>query len=800
MNRSITLKRIVYLSLILCLPFITSAQIKLQTIKGTVKDRTTKSPLAFATVNVEKSEKQIGTVTDENGNFILTGVPVGRQSIRCTYLGYATFLSEEFILTSAKETVINIELQEEIQSLSAVEVVASQNTNAPVNESAMVSTRSFSAEETERMPAGVNDLGRMAISYPGVTRGGDDTENDIIIRGNSSFGMLWRLEGIDIPNPNHFARPGTSGGGVTVFSAQLLSRSDFSTGGMSAEYGNALSGTFDVHFRKGNMEKREHRVKIGLLGLDFATEGPIKSQQASYLINYRYSTLGLLNKMGFQLIGERVSNDFQDLCFNLAYQSKDKKTFYTLFGMGGLSVENYTPVVDPLERKPGNANHWEDRIQGSNMGAVGFTLTRLINKSSFIKAVLSVNSSHIFRQYDTLSLKDERYRYNTQKYLEDRISTSVTYQKKLSDGTTWKSGIMFHQIFFDYNVETAPRRSLSDVTQQINNRKNTVFGNGSTQQGQIYTQISKRLNEKVTLQTGLHYLHFFLNNTSSIEPRAAISYKVAQNQTLNLAFSRLGKMLPLASYFYSQKVGNEIVQPNKDLRLIQANHLILSYQTVSKSQIKFSLEGYLQTLGKVPVELNTESLYWMLNNQDQFPEFSVVSKGRGLNYGLDALVEKFFSNKIYFLVTASTFRSQYSPFNQQWYNSKFNTRFTSSLTFGKEFTFRNQSVLQGGFRVLYNGGFRYSPIDPVLSAKTGQYVPLEGKEWTSQVTPYFRIDSRIAYRFNKKGFFGNLSLDIQNVTSHRNISFVSYDAVANKLNFTRFGGGFIPVLSFQMDF
>ncbi|MFZ4377228.1 MAG: carboxypeptidase-like regulatory domain-containing protein, partial [Saprospiraceae bacterium] len=295
MNMNIVKNGFLHLAFfIFCVPLISNAQIKLQTIKGTVKDKTTKSPLAFATVNVEKSEKQIGTVTDENGNFILKGVPVGRQSIRCTYLGYATFLSEEFILTSAKETVINVELQEEIQSLAAVEVVASQNTNAPVNESALVSTRSFSAEETERMPAGVNDLGRMAISYPGVTRGGDDTENDIIIRGNSSFGMLWRLEGIDIPNPNHFARPGTSGGGVTVFSAQLLSRSDFSTGGMSAEYGNALSGTFDVHFRKGNMEKREHRVKIGLLGLDFATEGPIKSQQASYLINYRYSTLGLL--------------------------------------------------------------------------------------------------------------------------------------------------------------------------------------------------------------------------------------------------------------------------------------------------------------------------------------------------------------------------------------------------------------------------------------------------------------------------------------------------------------------------
>jgi len=776
------------------------AQEKTQTIRGFVTDKSTQAALPFAAVSLVGNDKILGAVSDEQGHFELRGIPVGRQAVRCTYVGYADFLSEAFILTTAKEAVLQITMNPESQSLATVEISASQNANAPVNTSALVSTRSFSAEDTERMPAGVNDLGRMAISYPGVTRGGDDTENDILIRGNSSFGMLWRLEGIDIPNPNHFARPGTSGGGITVFSAQLLARSDFSTGGMSAEYGNALSGTFDVHFRKGNAENREHRIKLGLLGLDFATEGPLKKGRSSYLINYRYSTLGLLNRLGFQLIGERVSNDFQDLCFNFAGRSKDGRTFYTLFGMGGLSLENYTPVTDVTKRNPGISNHWEDRIQGSNMGATGVTLTRLIDKTSFVKAVVSINTTHIFRRYDTLSRTDERYRYNTQKYLENRLSGALTYQKKPNPATTWKSGIMVHQIGFDFDVETAPRRSLTDITQNLNNRFNTVNGNGNTWQGQVYTQITRKLNDKTIWQAGIHYLHFFLNQTASIEPRAALAYRLGKGQTLNLAYSRLSKLLPLASYFYTQRKGNTLIRPNADLKLIKANHLILSYQAITAKQVRFNLEGYVQTLERVPVERSSESLYWMLNNQDQFPEFPVTSEGRGLNYGIDGLVEKFFSNRIYFLLTGSTFRAQYSPFNRRWYNSKFNTRFTSSLTFGKEFTFRNQATLQAGFRALYNGGFRYSPLDPVASARLGSYIPLKTKEWTSQVKPYFRIDSRVAYRFNRKGFYGHLSLDIQNLTNHRNISFVSYDAVANRLNFTRFGGGFIPVLSFQMDF
>ena len=358
------------LLLFFLLPVCLLAQEKTQTIRGRVFDSYSKKPISGAVLYVEGIEPKLGAVSDANGSFRIANVPIGRRTLKCSYPNYSNYVSDNFILSTAREMYLEIALIEEIFETSTDEVVitAREYPTKAVNDVAVVSTRSFSAEETGRYAASVNDPGRMALSLPGVQQGGDEAENDIIVRGNSSYGVLWRLEGIDIPNPNHFARAGTSGGGITVFSAQLLDRSDFSSGGMPAEYGNAIAGAYDIRFRKGNMENRDYRIKLGLLGLDFAAEGPFSKGRASYLVNYRYSTLSLLNRAGFNLVGERVDNDFQDLSFNMAWNSKDGRTFVTWFGLGGLSLERYRPVVNPSERDSAISNHWEDRFRTSNMG------------------------------------------------------------------------------------------------------------------------------------------------------------------------------------------------------------------------------------------------------------------------------------------------------------------------------------------------------------------------------------------------------------------------------------------------
>lgn len=793
------LKSILLFSLFLFTSFSANAQKITQTIRGNVTEKSSGQVLVGVSVSL-LADESIGTTTDLNGDYALENVPLGRQQFKFSYIGFQTVITEGFIVSSTRTANINIELEEGV-ILENVQIIADGNANAPINELATVSARSFSVEETERIPAGVNDMGRMALSYPGVQQGGDDTENDIIIRGNSSVGILWRLEGMDIPNPNHFARPGTSGGGVTVFSAQLLAKSDFYTGGMPAEFGNALSGAFDVHFRKGNKVDRQHRVRIGLLGLDFATEGPIQKGKSSYLVNYRYSTLGLLNTLGFELIGERVSNDFQDLSFNLAFEGKDPSVKWTVFGIGGTSLEHYSPKT-PEERELGISNHWEDRYQGSDMAAGGVTYTKILSDKAYIKGTTTLMSGFVHRAFDTLSLQNDPYRYNTEDYFDTRLSTSWSYWHEINDLWKLKSGAILHGINYKFYKETKARSNTSNIIDF--NRNVNLNGGGFGFTGQAYALAQATPIPKLQMNFGLHGLYLGLNNTAAIDPRISMKYTVSPSQKIGLALGKHSQMLPLAAYFYEEEEseGSSVkVRPNFKAPFMNANHYILSYTIVSPKLIKFNAELYYQTLNNVPVRENDRDGYWMLNNQSSFPEFEIISDGKGQNFGLDLALEKFFSNKVYFLLTGSFFESNYILADGAKHPTRFSTKWVSSFTLGREIEFRGGGALQFGARLLYNGGFRYTPFDPVLSGMENRYIPLADSWNAGQVSPYSRIDSRIAYRYNKKRYSGSISLDIQNLTGNKNLRGISYNSQKNELDFRRYpGGDFIPVLSFVFDF
>ena len=776
------------------------AQVLTQTIRGNVIDRTTNQALVGVTVGVVNHDR-IGTTTDLDGGFTLEGAPMGRQQFTFSYIGFQTFVTEGIIISSSRSEELIIALSEGVL-LDNIQIVADGNVNAPVNELATVSARSFSVEETERIPGGVNDMGRMALSYPGVQTGSNDTENDIIIRGNSSVGILWRLEGMDIPNPNHFARPGTSGGGVNVFSAQLLGKSDFYTGGMPAEFGNALSGAFDMHFRKGNKIDRQHRVRIGILGLDFATEGPIKKGKSSYLVNYRYSTLGILNSLGFELIGERVSNNFQDLSFNLAFEGKDPTVQWSVFGIAGLSEEHYSPKPSE-EREIGRSNHWEDRYNESDMAAGGVTYTKILGQNSYIKGTTTLMTSYVGRAYDTLSLQEVPYTYNTQDYNDSRISTSWSYWKGLNDHWNIKSGAILHAINYKFFKETKARSNTSNIVDF--NRNVNLNGGGNAMTAQAYALAQYVPSSKLQVNFGLHAMFLGINSTGGLDPRLSLKYSINQNNRIGLALGKHSQMLPFAAYFYEEpesEGSTSKVRPNFNAPFMNSNHYILSYTYVSPRLIKFNAEVYYQQLNKVPVRaVNINDNYWMLNRQGEFPDFKTLSEGKGENYGVDLALEKFFSNKMYFLLTGSFFESNTISKEGVKSPSRFSTKWVSTFTLGREIEFKKGGALQFGARLLYNGGYRYTPHDPILSAMQNRYVPLANSFYASQVTPYSRIDSRISYRYNKKRYSGSISLDIQNLTGKKNLNGASYNSVTNDLDFRRFDGGdFIPILSLVFDF
>lgn len=754
-----------------------------QTISGLVLDKDSRQPLPGATVLVANVEPAIGAVTDVEGKFSLKNVPVGRQQIQCTYFGYEPWLSDPLIVNSARETYLNITLTEGVQRTQEVVVVARRRGNEPINELALLSTRSFSVDETQRYAASANDPGRMAQALPGV-QPSRDTRSDIVIRNNSGIGMLWRLEGVDIPNPNHFARRGSSGGGITIFSISMLANSDFSTGAFPAEYGNAYSGVFDIHFRKGNPEKRQHTFRAGMLGLDYSTEGPFrKGGEATYLVNYRYSTLGILNKMGLHLVGERIDNTFQDLSFNLYFPSKNKKHFFTLWGIGGLSQETESAVENTADWK--SYSDYFTRDFDTNMGAVGATHTALLSDNAYLKTSIVATGQNIDWRNDTLNAERMPFAVNTERYREGRYVLSSFLSKKFSPRVALKAGFFLNHIPYNFFRET-----LGDST--------GLNAEGSTQLVQPYASLRLRPTEKLTFNVGVHALYFALNATSSIEPRLAAKYQFSEKHSVSLAWGLHGRVLPLGNYF--TRIGGREVNRNTDL--IRAQHLVAGWDWLFGKAARFHAEVYHQKFRDVPVAKNPASSWSILNTIDGFARYEMANGGGGENVGLDLSVEKSFVGGTFFILGGSVSRSRYRDAAGRERPTVFDSGVSATFTGGKEWSFRNASVLQVGLRMIYNGGQRLTPL--LAGQPVNRYAPDpvldENRAFEERVEAYFRPDLRIAFRKNNPRTAWWIALDIQNVAARRNIDPLNrtYDPDANAWVY-RQQSSLTPVLSFQID-
>ncbi|MEE9462128.1 MAG: carboxypeptidase-like regulatory domain-containing protein [Bacteroidales bacterium] len=274
------------------------AQVPTQTVRGIVVDRNTGLSLPAATILLKSENYSQGSISDNEGAFRISGVPVGRYTVEARFVGYEPQGITEVLVSSARPVVLEFRLLEAVSEIESVDVRAQVRKDIPLNHMATLSARTFTVEETRRYAGGFDDPGRMAASFAGVA-GGSPNDNALSIRGNAPKGVAWRVEGVSVPNPNHFAGMLVEGGGiVSILSAQVLNNSDFYTGAFPAEYGNALSGVFDMNLRAGNNEKRGWGLQIGTLGAEVFGEGPfVKGKKASYLINYRYATTALLKDL-----------------------------------------------------------------------------------------------------------------------------------------------------------------------------------------------------------------------------------------------------------------------------------------------------------------------------------------------------------------------------------------------------------------------------------------------------------------------------------------------------------------------
>lgn len=759
------------------------AQTATQMLRGTVTDKESSIPLPGVRVLVLGTTQ--GAMTDDRGNFSIPNVEVGRHDVQASMIGYENATAQVQVI-SGKEAIVSLALIEKIYTTDEAVISVAGEKAAALNDLASVSARQFTIDESRRYAGARDDVSRMAANFAGVA-GGNSGRNDIVIRGNSPLGMLWRLEGIDIPNPNHFGGFGTTGGPVSMLNNNVLANSDFLTGAFPATYGNASAGVFDLRLRNGNSNKHEFLGQFGFNGFELGAEGPIsKAKGSSYLANYRYSTLGLFKLMGISF-GVSGLPQYQDAMFHVNLPTTKYGTF-SVFGLGGTNNITFEPstTVDTTNAIDFGSRQ---RLQnGTTVGVLGITHKLIIGTKSYTQISLSTTYQNERTDIDTLSwtldAATQKRVYSTnlgrffaQKYTQQRQAASFIFNHKANTRLTFRTGLTLNRIepkFLDSVYSTIFQQyiRLHDIQ-------------GSTYLTQLYGQAKYRASEKLTLFGGAYSQHFSLNGRVSFEPRLSATYQVAPKQTLSLAFGRHAQLQPMPIYFQETTLKPEMtkVQTNKNLDYTYSNHFVAGYDITLGENFRIKTEAYYQRINKAPVT-QYSSAFSMLNYGADFgfPNVdSLVNKGEGQNYGIELTIEKFFSKHYYFLLTNSLFDSRYKASDGVWRSTAFNTRFISNALFGYELPIGKNNVLAIDMKQAVGGGRRYTPIDVAQSAAQGKAVYDTQNAWSAHFKTFQKTDITLSFRKNGKRMSQRWALQVENVLGIKNPFTTSYDPERNKL-------------------
>lgn len=746
--------------------------------------------LPGANIILLDSEPINGASTDNNGKFILQDVPVGRRSLRVSYTGYETIDLNDLIVSTGKELVLIIELKESVTSVGEVEIVAEHRKDQPINPMALVSARSFTIEETNKYAGSYGDPARMAANYAGVASSRDN-RNDIVIRGNSPIGLQYRLNGIEITNPNHFGALGTTGGPITMLNTNLLTNSDFLTGAFPAEYGNAISGVFDINMRTGNSDQREYWAQIGWNGLEFGLEGPFsKKSSASYLAAYRYSLTDIIEKLGVKL---QESAQYQDLSFNLSFPTKNAGVF-NLFGMGGISA------IQKLDSGK-NADDWtfathgEDIRSASRLASVGFSHFYFFDKNTSLQTRLSFVGADIESNIDTMSIQNQApFLVAGEKSSEIKYAVSTVLSKKINAANIFDFGGSWNA----YNVSYADSQYIHN--EYIHFTDSKAFYS----LWQAYAQWQHKFGKGITANLGLHYQFLTLNKSQYLEPRFGLKWDINPGNTFSFGVGLHSQMQPGMMYFVqSQFSDGSYALTNEQMDFSKSLQFVLGYDHLFSEFFRIKAETYYQYLYDIPVKQSIPQ-YSLLNEGTEFfvdRMDSLVNKGTGENYGLELTLEKFMGRNYFFLFTASLFQSKYQGYDGVTRSTSFNSNYIFNAVGGYELPFgkRKNRVLILGLRATLAGGRPFIPYDQEATVEAGHVV----YDWENAYVPryddYFRASFRIGMRRNERKFNVAFFFDLQYRANYTYIFMYRIDVVTGEL-VKDFNMGFYPNSTVRIQF
>jgi len=697
-------------------------------------------------------------------------------------------------VTSGKEVILQIEMREKVYTTDVIEIIFERDKTQANNELVTSSARNFQSEETNRYAGSRGDPSKMVTNFAGVASG-NDARNDIIVRGNSPLGVLWRLEGIDIPNPNHFSAQGATGGPISMLNNNLLANSDFLTGAFPAEYGNKMAAVFDLKLRNGNNEKMEYTGQIGINGLEIGVEGPISKSGGSFLANYRYSTLDLFDLLGINF-GVSGIPRYQDLSFKVNIPTKSAGIL-SVWGIGGKSrIELLDSEKDSSDWSFTSSN--EDLVFGSEMGATGLSHLYFFNSKTSGKLSISTSKSRFIVRVDTLNNAKEKFNTFKNKSDDGQNHFNYTLTHKRNSKNLFKTGVTYTLLDFDYNSFYYSRSESKNIY--------LLQEKGDAGIIQSYLHWQFRLNDKVTFNNGLHYQNFLLNNSQAIEPRIGVRWQLLPKHAFSAAYGLHSQHQPLLYYFYktyNQSTG-ESIKTNSDLSLSKSQHYVLSYDYSINKDLRLKAETYYQYLFNIPVEKYKTSSFSMINVGNELEGLPLIdsldNQGTGNNKGFEFTIEKFFSKNFYFLISTTLYESKYKGSDKIERQSAYSGGYIFNVLGGVEIPLgKPNKILAFDTKATWAAGNRYTPIDFEASEIEQRAVYVYNDAFSKKYKDYYKIDLKVSYKINQKRATQSWFINVENVTNRKNILRQVYDN-SNQQMVTEYQLGLFPYGGYRIEF
>ncbi|GAA4358300.1 carboxypeptidase-like regulatory domain-containing protein [Hymenobacter saemangeumensis] len=743
-----------------------------QSVRGRVTEGASGRPIGGAQVELVSGEQHYQTDSDSLGYYVVSPVPPGYYRLQVQRLGYHPYQEPELVVESSKVVYRPLVLQTAAVALGEVQVGAPQLSS--------LHQREFTAAQTQRFPATFFDPARLVLSQPGITQANDQA-NHVVVHGLAPQGIQWRLQGLPILNPNHLSNAGVrsdratgSGGGVNMLSGQLLANSAFRTGALSSRFGNAVSGVFDINLRPGSAARREHTFQASLLGLDLATEGPLGADHSTYLVNYRYSTVGLLGLLGVDFGGESIR--YQDVSAHVQLE-KTALGQLSFFVLAGNNANELRPLDDSLSwEQDKNRQRIDFR---SSLAAAGMSQSASIGKGQWQNG-LAFSTLRSVREQAWLGsrrpLRSQAYDRQTAR----QLSAYSRYLRPLGSRLLLEAGVQAQAQHGEEHSTPLPAGGelRADISYTL---------------VQPYVQADWVLLPALTLQTGLRLSYLSWDQQARPEPYGLLAWQPVPAHRFQLSYSRQSQVLSNGQLALLQAQG-----PARRISgLIGSHYSGLGWAWRPRPVLRLTAEVFYQQLRQLPA--SARDVWWNYLGE---PGWQPTGQGHACTFGVDASLQRSFSRGLYYQLAASVFDARYAGTDGQLRNTPFNSRWAGAFTGGKEWTKQKaagQRVWGLNLRLHSRGGYYFTAIDEAQSLLQRQEVDDPSKPYQERLPTNFSLDLRLSHTRHKPGYTRLWSLDLQNLTGTPNVGWYYYD-FWKQARSRQFQQGLIPVLAYRIQF